>query len=270
MGADQHPEWRATAASLVDWWVEAGLDTLVDDRARDWLAAEAAPAAPTAPSAPPAPSTTPALPVAALPPDWAAFAAWRCGEEAPEAGWPGGWIAASGPDRAEVMVLADCPDRDDLREDPCALLSGGAGRLFDRMLASIGLARDEVHLAAVCAKRPVAGRLPAEATDRLAQVTLHHVALVRPRVLLLLGNAASRAVLAIDARDARGRLHLINHEGRQAGDEQAQGGQEQGGQEQGETRVIASLHPRFLLERPTFKADAWADLRALKRARELP
>ena len=207
----------------------------------------------------------------ALPADWAGFVAWRCGQEAPEAGWPGGWIAASGPAQADVMVLVDCPERDDLRDGNCLLLSGTQGRLFDRMLAAIGLARDEVHLTAVCAKRPVAGRLPSEAEARLAEVTLHHVALVRPRALLLLGNAASRAVLATDARDARGRLHVLNHDPAQGG--AALGGAALGGAAQNggrettvaETKVIASLHPRFLLERPIAKADAWADLRALKR-----
>ena len=251
MGADQHVGWQAAAASLLDWWVEAGLDTLVDDDPRDWLAPAPAPLPLVAPAGEPV--ATPALPA-----DWRAFSAWRCGNDAPEAGWPGGWIAASGPDRAQVMVLTDCPDRDDLREEPCALLSGAPGRLFDRMLAAIGLRRDEVHMAAVCAKRPVAGRLPPESTARLAEVALHHVAVVRPRALLLLGNAASRAVLAIDAREARGRLHLLNHDG----------GQGDGKQAAGRTRVIASLHPRFLLERPIAKADAWADLRALKRAME--
>lgn len=246
MGAEQQAGWRDAAAGLIDWWVEAGVDTLVDDAPRDWLAR--APAA-APPAAAPAPSP------ASLPATWSAFAAWRCGGEAPEAGWPGGWIAASGPETARVMVLADCPDRDD-HEGDGRLLSGKAGQLFDRMLAAIGLEREAVHLAAVCAKRPIAGRLPAEAEARLAEIARHHVALVGPRVVLLLGNAASRALLATDARAARGRLHLLNHSPAQP----------VAGSAGGQTGVIASLHPRFLLERPSAKADAWADLRALKRA----
>lgn len=248
MGAEGHVGWQAAAASLVDWWVEAGLDTLTGDEARDWLAPVVAPSPPLPPS----------VAVPSLPQEWAAFSTWRCGEQAPEAGWPGGWIAASGPARAGVMVLADCPDRDDLREDPCSLLSGAPGRLFDRMLAAIGLTREEVHLAAVCAKRPVAGRLPPEAAARLAEVALHHVALVRPRALLLLGDAASRAVLTMDVREARGRLHELNHDAGQAGEQPAGAS----------TSVSVSRHPRFLLDRPAYKAESWADLRLLKRVLE--
>ena len=236
MGADQSIDWRNAVASALAWWDEAGVDMLVDDAPRDWLA-------------PPAPAPTRAVPQAAAPvaePDALpavldAFLAWRSGSAAPEAGWPGGWVAASGPADAAVMVLVDCPDRGD---DGEGLLSGAAGRLFDRMLAAIGLSRGEVHLAAVCAKRPTAGRTPPDLHDRLTAITRHHVGLVAPKRLLLLGNAASRAVLGTEMREARGHLHTLNHDG-------------------GQTGVVASYHPRFLLEKPAAKAGAWADLQML-------
>ena len=231
MGADAHLDWPAAAASALAWWQDAGVDTLVDEAPRDWLAF-AAPAAMVS-----------AAPVEnAWPTTLDAWRDWRHGADAPEAGWPGGWIPSAGPAGAAVMVLVDCPDRDD-RE---ALLTGPAGRLFDRMLAAIGLTRESVHLAALCAKRPTAGRLPAGAGERLRELALHHVGLVAPRRLLVLGNAASRAILATDVTPARGRLHPLHHKG-------------------GQTDVVASFHPRFLLEKPAAKAGAWADLMRLRR-----
>lgn len=225
------------AASILDWWADAGVDVLVDDAARDWLSPPAA--EPTGPSSP-APARAASPP--ALPTDYAAFAAWRMGADAPEAAWGGVSVAASGPADAAVMALVDCPDRDDGRAD--MLLSGAAGRLFDRMLASIGLAREAVHVAAVCMRRPGTGRIPREVETRLGEVARHHVALVAPTRLLLLGDAASRAVLGTDRAAARGALHDFNHDG-------------------GQTGVVASYHPRFLIERPAAKADAWRDLRML-------
>ena len=235
MGADQNIQWRQSAASALAWWDEAGVDMLVDDAARNWLAVPEA-----------VPDRSAPLPALAAEPDALpavldAFLAWRAGSAAPEAGWPGGWVAATGPATAAVMVLVDCPDRGD---DSGGLLSGPAGRLFDRMLAAVGLARGEVHLAAVCAKRPTAGRTPHDLHERLATITRHHVGLVAPKRLLLLGNAASRAVLGTETREARGSLHGFNHAG-------------------GETGVVASYHPRFLLEKPAAKAGAWADLQLL-------
>ena len=39
MGADQQIDWSAAAASALDWWHDAGVDTLVEDVPRDWFAA---------------------------------------------------------------------------------------------------------------------------------------------------------------------------------------------------------------------------------------
>ena len=38
MGADQNHDWAKIAASALDWWREAGVDTLVEDAPFDWLA----------------------------------------------------------------------------------------------------------------------------------------------------------------------------------------------------------------------------------------
>ncbi len=247
MGADQTIDWRNTAASALDWWHEAGVDTLVDDVPRDWFAAPeplVVPAAvPVAPVA--APSAMPLL--------FADFLNWRSGAEVPEADWSGVSLAAVGPADATVMVLADCPDRDD--GDAGALLSGASGRLLDRMLTAIGLTRDEVHLAAVCAKRPTAGRIQSEVEARLSEIAKHHIALVAPERLLLLGNAASRAILGMELQAARGRLHGFNHKTAQTG----------AGNAADMTSVVTSFHPRFLIEKPAAKAEAWKDLQMLMR-----
>lgn len=260
MGAEGHFDWRQAAANTLAWWDEAGVDMLVDEDPRDWLAAPVAAPKPattqpaTAQPATAEPATSgvaPASGAEAFPAELEAFLAWRAGEAAPEAGWPGGWVATSGPANAAVMILVDCPDRGD---DCDGLLSGPSGRLFDRMLAAIGRSREEVHLATVCAKRPTAGRTPAAVEAQLAAIAAHHVALVAPKRLLLLGNAASRAILGVETRDARGRSHRFNHDRGQSADEQAGGGG---------TRVVATYHPRFLLEKPAAKTAAWADLQIL-------
>jgi DNA polymerase len=228
-------------ASALEWWRDAGVDVLVDDAARDWFAAPPAPVAVAAAAV--ALAAAPAQTVSvALPATFEAFAAWRLGAEAPEAAWSGVSLAASGPADAKIMVLLDCPDRED--GDAGALLSGIPGRLFDRMLAAIGLSRETVHVAAVCARRPAAGRMPREIEARLGEVARHHVGLVAPDRLLLLGDATARAVLGIDRQAAKGGLRDFNHDG-------------------GTTGVVASLHPRLLIERPAMKAESWRDLQLL-------
>ncbi len=53
---DTAPLDGALAASILDWWHDAGVDLLVEDEARDWAAAEPARVAVFAPAASPAPA----------------------------------------------------------------------------------------------------------------------------------------------------------------------------------------------------------------------
>lgn len=244
MGADQNIDWRMAAASALEWWRDVGVDALVDEDARDWTAA---PPPPPVPAARRLQADAVAEPVVApLPATLAEFLAWRSGTDAPEAGWPGNPIAASGNPGADIMILADLPDRED--GDSGTLLSGAAGRLFDRMLAAIGRDRSSVYLAPMCSVRPMAGRIAPEIEARLVEVARHHVALAAPKRLLLLGNAPSRALTGMDVAHARGSLHIVNLAG---------------GMPPVTVGAVASFHPRLLLERPAEKARAWKDLQML-------
>lgn len=229
--AQAEPADRAMIANAIAWWADAGVEVLVEDVPRDWLAAPA-----------PAPVVEAAPAADSLPATLEAFLGWRTGASAPEAAWSGVSLAATGPADAKVMVLIDCPDRDDGHAG--ALLAGEPGKLFDRMLAAIGLSRETVHIAAVCARRPAAGRMPRDIEAKLGEIARHHIELVAPERLLLLGDATSRAVLAMERIDARGSLQAFNHKS-------------------GHTKVVASAHPRMLIERPAMKAESWRDLQLL-------
>ena len=155
MGANQNIDLRTIAASALDWWQEAGVDASIDEAPRNWLAAvEPVSAAPRAAGTIAAVAEIIAPP---LPDTLAAFEAWRTGAEAPEAGWPGRPIVAQGSPASDIMVMIDLPEREDA--DTGVLMSGAAGRLFDRMLAAIGRDRESIYLVPVCVTRPVAGRV---------------------------------------------------------------------------------------------------------------
>lgn len=231
MGAE-NTDWAAAAASALAWWEAAGVDTLVDDAPRDWFARPATPR----PAATPAPAAAPGLPATL-----ADFLAWRHGDAAPDARFGTVRLPFAGDPAAPLLVLTDMPEDGDTD----TLLAGPAGRLFDAMLAAIGLTRAQVYLAALAISRPATGQLPAEALPELARIARHLVALTRPHALLLLGQAPSRALLAADAARARGSLHSVDHDG-------------------GKTTATVLMPPRFLLTQPARKADAWADLLMLK------
>ncbi|MDB5678911.1 uracil-DNA glycosylase [Sphingomonas bacterium] len=234
MGADQNHDWRASVASALEWWRDAGVDCEIDDSPRDWLA--------RAPSPDKLPSVVREELVEAptLPATLTEFAAWRIGSAAPEAGWPGQALGAQGDPASGLMILVDMPDRED--EAVGALLSGSAGRLFDAMLAAIGRDRQSTYLTALAVKRPPAGRVSTDTAQDLETIIRHHLSLAAPKRVLALGNAASRALTGLDVADSRGSLRVVKHDG-------------------GTSEVVASFHPRFLLERPAAKADAWRDLK---------
>ena len=233
MGAENTTDWQAAAASALAWWEAAGVDVLVDDAPRDWFARPVL-ARPTAPVAATAAETLPAT--------LEAFRTWRLSDAAPDARWAAARLPFAGDPAAPLLVLTDLPEEGDTG----ALLSGPAGRLFDNMLAAIGLIRSQVFLAALAVSRPATGQVPPNALPDLARIARHLLALAQPRAVLMMGQAPSRALLEADAARARGQILSVNHEG-------------------GTTTATVMMPPRFLLGQPARKADAWADLMLLRR-----
>ena len=237
MGGEYGDQWRQSLAGALDWWRDAGVDALVEDEPRDWLARPVARAEAVAEAV-----AVAAAPELVLPDTLEGFIAWRLGEDAPEAGWLTPRMGPSGPADAELMILTDMPDA----EDDGALMTGAPGRLLDRMLAAIGIARESVHLAAFGWARPLTGRIPNEAEAQLAALALHHIGLVAPKKLLILGQAASRVLATTNGSAIGNDAHDINHFA-------------------GNTVAVASYHPRFLIERPGAKAESWKHLLLLSR-----
>ena len=214
-------------------------------------------AASPAPSSTPAPATeaTPASPrrPAAPPPELAAIAALDELRAALEAfdgcalkHTASNMIFADGNPAARLMVIGEVPGRD---EDRVGLpLVGGAGQLFDRMLASIGLSRADAYVTTLIPWRPPGNRTPTdEEMDILMPWLCRHIQLANPDCILLLGGAPAKSLLgqAGGILKLRGRWHDLD-----TGDGVVR-------------RVMATLHPAYLLRSPAQKRLAYADLLAL-------
>lgn len=220
----------AEAASVLGWWLEAGVDVAVQDEPRAWLGAPDAPA----------PAASPAEAAAGQPRDLPesldAFRAWL-GET------PALPLARSGIRRvlpvgaaeAEVMLLTDMPSADDAADSQA--IGGPSWELTKRMLEAIGLAPEQAYVASLSCVLSPGTRLSAKELDECAAIARRHIALARPRRLLLLGDGPSRALLGKPLAIARGHVHKV--EG---------------------VRAVATFHPRQLLTRSSDKALAWRDL----------
>jgi DNA polymerase len=214
------------AASALRWWLEAGVDAAIQEEPRNWLERSAAPAAAEhekAPASKAAPASLDALREwLSTSPDAPLFAA---GAKP---------VLPFGAEGAEVMLISEPPGRDELASG--APIGGDAAELMERMLAAIGLQGQAYSANLACFHVPSA-RLTAKQVEACAEAARRHVALAKPKRLLLLGDAPARALLGKPLLQARGHVHKV--EG---------------------VRTVVTFHPRQLLKRPSDKALAWKDL----------
>ena len=228
MGGEMQAIDEAAAASLIGWWLEAGVDAPVGEEPRDWLRQHA-------PAAAPAPSMPQVAPAVA-PSNLVEFRQWLATANGLPMDRTGAIrIAPQGEESAPVMLLSDLPAHEDASEG--RPIGGEAWALTVRMLAAIGISPDQAYHASLSCFHAPGARIGKEELDACAVIARDHVRLARPQRLILFGDAPSRALLGEPMAKARGRIHKV--EG---------------------VRTIATFHPRWLLQRPSDKALAWRDL----------
>ena len=148
---------------------------------------------------------------------------------------------------APWMIIGEAPGaEEDARGEPFV---GQAGKLLDNMLAAVGRSRSAtdgsaVYIANVLKCRPPGNRNPEpEEAAACAPFLQRQIALLAPRVIVIMGRVAAQSVLGTDATIAslRGRVHAIAVGGRSV-------------------PAIVTYHPAYLLRNLADKAKAWQDL----------
>lgn len=130
---------------------------------------------------------------------------------------------------------------------------GAAGQLLDKMIAAMGIARDDVYVCNIVKCRPPKNRAPEpeEMSACLSHLT-EQLALVEPRVIVALGKTAVQGLFgtAESITRIRGRWRLY----------------------QGRIAVMPTFHPAYLLRTPAAKREVWTDLQAVLKhmGRSLP
>ncbi len=231
MGGEHDRLTAAEAASVLGWWIEAGVDVAIQEKPRAWLGEAAAHAAASTPQ----PTAAP-VPEQEMPTSLEAFRGWL-GESPtlPLTAPTSKRVLPKGVEAAEVMLLADMPTPEDLADD--LPIGGEAWELTQRMLAAIGFNAEQAYVATLTCSHSPGTRLTGADLEACAVIARRHVALAKPKRLLLLGDTPARALLGKPLAAARGHVHKI--EG---------------------VRTVATFHPRQLLQRASDKALAWRDL----------
>lgn len=163
-------------------------------------------------------------------------------------------VFSDGNPRARLMLVGEAPGRDeDIQGKPFV---GRSGQLLDRMLAAIGLSREEedprksVFISNVIFWRPPGNRTPTEQETLMCLPFLKRIIeLVRPDYIMTVGAVPTLRLTGI----ADGILRMRGKWLTFASGERL-------------VPMMPTLHPAYLLRQPAQKRLAWRDLLAMKQA----
>ena len=123
---------------------------------------------------------------------------------------------------------------------------GKAGQLLDRMIAAMGLSRDEVYVCNIVKCRPPKNRKPTpEEMGACMPFLKRQIELLAPSVIVALGATAVEGLLGVSGGITRLRGNWKLYKGTIA--------------------VMPTFHPAYLLRSPGAKKDVWEDLQAVLR-----
>ena len=143
---------------------------------------------------------------------------------------------------ARIMFIGDSPGSDeDIQGLPFV---GRSGQLFDRMLAAIGLNRQNAYITNVIPWRPPGNRTSTPHETAVCRPFIdRQIELVSPEVIVLLGGFSAKEML-----DATTGIKLLRGKWTKFKGKDTQ------------FPALPTLHPEFLLRQPAQKRLAWNDL----------
>ena len=151
-------------------------------------------------------------------------------------------VPGQGDHHSPLMFIGEGPGQ--VEDEQGLAFVGPAGQLLTRMLLAIDLPRDRVYICTVVKCRPPNNRVPEP--QEAAACMLHlrmQVALVRPKVIVLLGSTAAKNTLGEDIRITRDRGKWFERKG---------------------VWMMPTYHPSALLRDTSKKRDAWEDMQSLR------
>lgn len=157
---------------------------------------------------------------------------------------------------AELMFIGEGPGFDEDRQGRPFV--GRAGQLLDKMIAAMGLTREQVFIANIAKCHPMTDPLHPEkhGNDRAPNAgeiaccrkyLEQQIAVICPKYIVALGGVSAKALIS-DAKSLgalRGRFYNLSLDSIKL---------------PRPVKILATFHPAALLRNPSWKKDAWIDL----------
>lgn len=152
-------------------------------------------------------------------------------------------VFGDGNPKADLVFVGEGPG---FEEDRSGLpFVGVAGQLLTRIIAAIGMKRDQVYICNILKCRPPRNRNPRpDEIETCLPFLQRQLAALEPRFVCALGKFAAQTLLEVDTPISmlRGHLHQI-----------------------GKMKVLPTFHPAYLLRNPEKKRQVWQDMQLLMR-----
>ena len=151
-------------------------------------------------------------------------------------------VVGEGNFHAKIMMVGEGPGAEEDRLGRPFV--GRAGQLLDKMIAAIGLKREDVYIANIVKCRPPQNRVPTpEEANACLDFLRGQFRLIRPSIIVCLGATPSRYILDESVRITRDRGNWTKR---------------------GNVWIMPTFHPAALLRDESKKWDAWEDFKMIR------
>ena len=159
-------------------------------------------------------------------------------------------VFSRGNPNAQIMLIGEAPGASE--DEQGIPFCGQSGKLLDNIIIAIGLSPEsDVYITNTVFWRPPANRKPTNEEIELCRPFVQkHIALVKPKLIILVGSTAVESLLGINTpiTKLRGTYFDYTNEFLSKG-----------------IRTATIFHPSYLLRQPSHKKTMWFDLLKIKK-----
>lgn len=153
-------------------------------------------------------------------------------------------VIGEGNPRSPLMIVGEGPGADEDRLGRPFV--GKAGQLLSRILKAAEIPREQIYITNIVKCRPPGNRTPTDEEMSTCIVILREqYKLIRPKIIVTLGSAPTRALIDPNARITQVRGKWVKKKG---------------------GLFMPTYHPAYLLRNPSAKKEAWEDFQKIRDA----
>ena len=151
-------------------------------------------------------------------------------------------VHTTGNFQTDLMFVGEAPGADE--DEQGFPFVGRAGQLLTKIIESIGMRREDVCIGNINRCRPPGNRQPEpDETAMCRPFILREIAVVKPKVIVVLGATAAHNLLQVKTPISRLRGNFQDYFG---------------------VKVMPTFHPAYLLRDPHKKREVWDDMKKVR------